>query len=82
MTLKKTPKSKRTNFPRDSGRSKQFIKDWEDLSSSGRYDMNELKVVMMLLIENSAPLPAEYFDHSLNGKWEGHRERHIGGDFC
>lgn len=81
MTLKKTTKSKRTNLPRDSGRSKQFIKDWEDLSCSGRYDMNELKVVMMLLIENSVPLPAEYSDHSLNGKWKGHRECHIGGDF-
>lgn len=43
--------------------------------------MNALKVVMMLLIENSSPLPTEYLDHSLNGKWEGYRECHIGGDF-
>ena len=68
-------------MPRDSGRSKQFIKDWEALAFSGRYDMHKLKIVMMLLIENSAPLPAEYLDHSLNEKWEGHRECHIGGDF-
>ena len=35
----------------------------------------------MLLIENSAPLSAEWQDHPLIGEWETHRECHIGGDF-
>ena len=43
--------------------------------------MNQLKEAMLLLIDNAAPLPAEWLDHSLTGEWSGHRECHIGGDF-
>jgi len=56
-------------------------KDWERLSHSGRYDMNRLKVAMMLLIANDEPLPPEYLDHELSGEWSGFRECHIGGNF-
>ena len=80
MTLKKSTKSKRTNQPRKFTRSKEFKKDWQNLSNSGRYDMNGIKEAMMLLIDNSAPLPAEWLDHPLTGKWLGYRECHIGGD--
>lgn len=55
MTLKKPAKSKRANPPREFTRTKEFKKDWERLSQSGRYDMNRLKEVMLLLIENTAP---------------------------
>lgn len=81
MTSKRTAKSKRTSLPRTSDYAKSFLKDWERLSCSGRYDMNRLKEAMMLLIANQAPLGPEWRDHPLTGDWEGHRECHIGGDF-
>lgn len=43
--------------------------------------MNRLKQVMLLLVENAAPLGSEWKDHPLSGDWVGHRECHVGGDF-
>lgn len=78
----KTPASaKRASFPRAAAYTKQFVKDWEKLSRSGRYDMRQLKEAMMLLIANDAPLGPEWLDHPLKGEWADHRECHIGGDF-
>ncbi len=51
------------------------------MSRSGRYDVNRLKAVMLLLIAHDGPLGLEWRDHALGGDWEGHRECHIGGDF-
>jgi mRNA interferase YafQ len=79
--LKKTAASKRAALPRAADYTKSFLKDWERLSRSGRYDMNLLKEAMLLLIANDGPLGAEWLDHPLKGEWEGHRECHIGGDF-
>jgi len=59
MTSKKTAAQKRTSPPRNSDRTKQFDKDWQRLSASGRYDMHKLKEAMLLLIANDGPLPAE-----------------------
>ena len=81
MTSKKPASSKRARLPRASDYTKSFLKDWERLSHSGRYDMNRLKEVMMLLIANNAPLGPEWLDHPLGGDWDGHRECHVGGDF-
>jgi mRNA interferase YafQ len=81
MTSKKTASSKRARLPRTSDYTKSFLKDWERLTHSGRYDMNRLKEVMLLLIANDAPLGPEWLDHPLGGDWDGHRECHIGGDF-
>jgi len=81
MTWKKPALEKRARLPRSSDRSRQFAKDWERLSHSGRYDMRHLKAVMLLLIANEAPLPPEYADHELKGDWQGFRECHVGGDF-
>lgn len=81
MTSKKPAQKKRTLPPRNSDRTKQFCKDWERLSHSGRYDMHRLKEAMLLIIANDGPLPPEYFDHGLDGPWEGFRECHVGGDF-
>lgn len=75
------PKGKRAVFPRACDYTKKFQKDYERLSRSGRYDMNRLKEVMLLLITNDAPLGPEWFDHSLKGEWSSHRECHVGGDF-
>jgi len=81
MTSKKTSANKRAPLPRAADRTKPFVKDWERLTHSGRYDMNRLKEVMQLLVANDEPLPAEWLDHPLNGDWSDHRECHIGGDF-
>jgi len=81
MTLKTPAKSKRANLPRASDYTKAFLKDWESLTRSGRYDMNTLKEAMLLLIANDGPLTQEWRDHALTGEWSDHRECHIGGDF-
>ena len=81
MTSKKSAASKRANLPRASDYTKDFLKDWQRLSHSGRYDMNRLKEAMALLVANDGPLAPEWQDHPLTGDWDGHRECHIGGDF-
>jgi mRNA interferase YafQ len=79
--LKKTAASKRATLPRAADYTKSFLKDWQRLSHSGRYDMVRLKEAVILLIANDAPLGAEWLDHALKGEWADHRECHIGGDF-
>lgn len=80
-SIKTIAASKRAKLPRSSDYSKSFLRDWERLSRSGRYDMNRLKEVMLLLIANEGPLRYERLDHPVGGDWVGHRECHIGGDF-
>lgn len=81
LILKKTAASKRAVPPRAADYAKAFLKDWQRLSHSGRFDMVRLKEAMLLLIANDAPLGPEWLDHSLKGAWADHRECHIGGDF-
>ena len=81
MSSKKAAGSKRAAPPRRSDYTKGFLKDWERLSRSGRYDLTRLKEAMLLLIANDALLGPEWLDHPLGGNWAGHRECHIGGDF-
>lgn len=82
MTSKKPAAgSKRAALPRASDYTREFLKDWQRLTHSGRYNMNRLKEAMLLLVANEAPLPPEWLDHALVGDWAGHRECHIGGDF-
>ena len=61
--------------------TKTFLKDWQRLSHSGRYDMLRLKEAMLLLIAHDELLGPEWLDHALKGEWADHRECHIGGDF-
>lgn len=77
---KKPAESKRATLPRRSDYTKQFGKDWQKLTHSGKQDMRRLKGVMLLLIENNGPLPAEWLDHELEGDWADHRECHAKGD--
>lgn len=79
--MKSPAASKRAPLPRSSDYAKTFLKDWERLSRSGRYDLNRLKEAMLLLIANDASLGPEWLDHPLKGEWSGYRECHIGGDF-
>jgi mRNA interferase YafQ len=81
MSSKKPAASKRARLPRPSDLTRQFIRDWERLSHSGRHDMKLLKAAMLLLIANDAPLGPEWLDHALKGEWADHRECHVGGDF-
>lgn len=81
MTSKRTAVSRRASLPRAADYAKSFLKDWERLSRAGRYDMNRLKEVMLLLIANDEPLGPQWLDHPLGGDWVGHRECHVGGDF-
>lgn len=76
-----TAKNKRTHPPRRFDFTKAFLKDWDRLSRSGRYDMGKLKSVMLLLIADDGPLRPEWKDHALRGEWAGTRECHVGGDF-
>lgn len=73
--------AKRAKPPRRSDFTRQFAKDWERLAASGRYDLRRLKEAMLLLIANDGPLPPEYRDHELRGRWQDFRECHVGGDF-
>lgn len=77
----KESSKRRANPPRASDYIRQFLKDWQRLTRSGRYNMAQLKEAMMLLIANDEPLPREWRDHALAGDWADHRECHIGGDF-
>ena len=79
--MKKTAASKRASLPRAADYTKAFLKDWQRLSHSGRYDMVRLKQAMLLLIGNNVFLSPEWLDHALKGDWADHRECHIGGDF-
>lgn len=81
VTSKKPASAKRATLPRASDYARSFLKDWERLSRSGRFDMKRLKEVMLLLIANDAPLGSEWLDHPLKGEWADHRECHVGGDF-
>jgi mRNA interferase YafQ len=81
MTSKTKATSKRATVPRAADFAKAFLKDWERLSHSGRYDMRRLKEVMLLLIANDNMLAPEWLDHALVGEWLGYRECHVGGDF-
>ena len=74
MTSKKPASNKRASLPHASDYTREFLKDWQRLSHSGRYDMNRLKEAMTLLTANNGPLPPEWQDHPLTGDWAGHRE--------
>ena len=80
-STKKPASRKRVSLPRSVDFAKAFLKDWERLVRTGRYDMRRMKTAMLALIANDAPLGPEWLDHPLKGNWEGHRECHIGGDF-
>jgi mRNA interferase YafQ len=79
--LKKKAASKRAGLPRASDYTKDFLRDWQRLTHSGRYSMHRLKEAMILLIGNDGPLAPEWLDHALTGEWIGHRECHVAGDF-
>jgi len=81
MRSKSGASKKRTNPIRDVLKTRQFLKDWDRLSTSGRYDLNRLNEAMLLLVSGNSSLGPEWLDHPLSGEWQDHRECHVGGDF-
>jgi mRNA interferase YafQ len=79
--LKNKGSGKRATPPRACDFTRQFHKDWQRLSRSGRFDLGSLKQVMLHLVAHDEPLGAEWRDHALTGDWAHHRECHVGGDF-
>ncbi len=59
MASKAAASDKRAALPRASDHTKSFLRDWERLSRSGRYNMKHLKEAMLLLIANDGPLGPE-----------------------
>ncbi|TFW93800.1 type II toxin-antitoxin system mRNA interferase toxin, RelE/StbE family [Escherichia coli] len=70
---------------RDIEYSGQFSKDVK-LAQKRHKDMNKLKYLMTLLINNALPLPAVYKDHPLQGSWKGYRGalwvKHAADEIC
>lgn len=63
-------------------RSNQFKKDVKKAlkHTSPKRDMEELKMVMIMLAEDKLLSP-EKRDHNLSGSWTGYRECHVQPDF-
>jgi mRNA interferase YafQ len=60
-------------------RTGQFKKDYK-LAGKRHYDMNELKAIITLLV-NEQPLPAHCHEHGLHGVYEGKLECHVQPDW-
>jgi len=60
-------------------RTAQFKKDVKRIQKRGK-DMNKLRVLLSLLIDEST-LPEAYQDHPLKGNWKGYRDAHIEPDW-
>lgn len=58
----------------------QFKRDVKKVSQRG-YDMDKLKQGIDLLLSEERPIPANYKDHALKGRWKPHRELHIEPDW-
>lgn len=67
-------------MPRVSDYTTRFLKDLSKIKHSGAHDLTRLVEVIRLLINNEAPLPAEWLDHDLKGEFSGLRELHVKGD--
>lgn len=60
--------------------TKQFKKDIKKIEKSGNKDVEKLKVVIKLLI-NEKKLDASYREHNLKGNYKDRRECHIEPDW-
>jgi len=56
-----------------------FKKELKQAVFQGRDVMKIFPPLIMLL--NGQPLPSQYHDHPLRGKWAGHREFHLEPDW-
>lgn len=72
--------AKRVRKFRDVNQTNDFHSDWKRLEASGKHDMNRIKEAMAILAFNNGPMPPEWKDHELSGKYQGFRECHVKGD--
>ena len=77
---KKISEARRVKHFRDVRQTNDFLSDWDRLEASGRHDMNRLKEAMSILAFNDGPMPPEWKDHQINGKFNDYRECHVKGD--
>jgi mRNA interferase YafQ len=60
-------------------RSSRFRRDLKRLQKRGK-DLDKLRHLLELLVEQK-PLPVQYRDHPLKGRWSGYRDAHIEPDW-
>ena len=60
-------------------RSAQFKRDVRTAEKRNKA-LGKLRALVLLLIE-AQPLPSEYMDHPLKGKWKGYRDAHLESDW-
>ena len=80
---RKSAEEKRARRPKQSNFTRELEKDWDRFNGTGRFDMNDLRAVMALLVANDGPLPPQHRDHPLKDtkRWRDCRECHIHGDY-
>jgi len=57
----------------------QYRRDLKRLQRQGK-EFDAMRRVIQLL-EKSIPIPPEFYDHALKGKWKGRRELHLESDW-
>ncbi|WP_233979689.1 type II toxin-antitoxin system YafQ family toxin [Pectobacterium versatile] len=65
---------------REIAYSGQFQRDVKKAQRRHK-NMNKLKTLMQLLLEDKRPLPQEYQDHPLQGNYKGYRDAHVEPDW-
>jgi mRNA interferase YafQ len=66
---------------RQINRLKRFKKDFRrELAGQHRKILNEIFPLVISLLVNDHPLPANFHDHALTGDWADHRDCHIRPD--
>lgn len=79
-SVKKASRERRVKRFRNVRQTKDFLTDWDRLEASGKHDMNRLKEAMAILALNNGPMPPEWKDHQLSGRFVEYRECHVKGD--
>ena len=62
-------------------RTPRFKRDYKALMRKHYDETKFVKVVELLMAEETAELVRAYRDHALKGEWSGFRELHIEGDW-
>lgn len=62
-------------------RTPRFKRDYKALMRKHYDESKFVKVLTLLMAEESDQLVHRYRDHALKGEWEGFRELHIEGDW-
>lgn len=60
-------------------KTSQFKKDFKRFSN----DIEKVKTLMSIveMLQNSEPIPEEFYPHPLKGEWKNYMECHMGDDY-